>query len=91
MNERGKSDSPILPGKLPNKGCGAPQPAEGVEGRGLAMGNLIQRTRSRTQRRRDLQHVLAQIRQAATSGHLYPRQKPSAVVPHAGICSGGAG
>lgn len=38
MNERGKSDSPILPGKLPNKGCGAPQPAEGVEGKGLAMG-----------------------------------------------------
>jgi hypothetical protein len=41
MNERGKSDSLIVPEKLPNKGCGAPRPAEGVEGRGLAEGNLF--------------------------------------------------
>jgi hypothetical protein len=54
MNERGKSDSPIVPGKLPNKGCGALQPAEGVEERGLAKGNPIQQTRSRTQSRKDL-------------------------------------
>jgi hypothetical protein len=39
MNERGKSDSFIVPKKPPNKGCGAPQSTEGVEGRGLAKGN----------------------------------------------------
>ena len=65
MNERGKSDSSILPVKLPNKGCGAPQPAEEVEGRGLAKGNPGQQTRFRTQGRSDLQHALVRIRQAA--------------------------
>ena len=64
MNERGKSDSLIVPGKRPNKGCGAPRPAEGVEGRGLAKGNPIQQTRSRTQSRQDLQHAMERIRQA---------------------------
>jgi hypothetical protein len=74
MNERGKSDSPILPGKLPNKGWGAPQSAEGVEGRGLAKGNPVQQTRSRTQSRKDLQQALERIRQAvATPARLYPR------------------
>ena len=65
MNERGKSDSSIVPGKLPNKGCGAPHPAEEVEGRGLAKGNPGQQTRFRTQGRADLQHALVRIRQAA--------------------------
>jgi hypothetical protein len=65
MNEREKSDSPILPRKLPNKGCGALQPAEGVEGRGLAEGNSLQQTRFRTQGRADLQSALGRIRQAA--------------------------
>ena len=69
MNGRGKSDSPILPGKHLNKGCGALQPAEGVEGRGLAKGNPIQQTRSRTQSRKDLQHAVERIRQA------YPEQR----------------
>ena len=64
MNGRGKSDSPIVPGKLPNKGRGALRFAEGVEGRGLAEGNPIQQTRSRTQRRKDLQHAVERIRQA---------------------------
>ena len=64
MNARGKSDSSILPVKLPNKGCGATQPAEGVEGRGLAKGNPGQQTRFRTQDRADLQHELVWIRQA---------------------------
>jgi hypothetical protein len=57
MNERGKSDSLIVPGKLPNKGCGALQPAEGVEGRGLAEGNPVQQTI-------DLKRALERIRQA---------------------------
>ena len=49
MYDYGKSDSSILPEKLPNKGCGAPRSAEEVEGRGLAKGNLVQRNRVRTQ------------------------------------------
>ena len=65
MNERGKSDSPIVPGKLPNKGRGALRFAEGVEGRGLAEGNLFQQPRFRTQSRSDLQNALRRIRQAA--------------------------
>ena len=36
-----KSDSPIVPMKPSNKGCGAPLPAERVEGRGLSKGNLF--------------------------------------------------
>ena len=90
MNERGKSDSPIVPGKLPNKGRGALRFAEGVEGRGLAEGNLFQQPRFRTQSRTDLQNALRRIRQATYARH-YPRQEPSAVVPLAGICPGGTG
>jgi group II intron reverse transcriptase/maturase len=65
MNERGKSDSPIGPEKLPNKGSGAPRSAEEVEERGLAEGSALRQTRSRTQSRADLQHALERIRQAA--------------------------
>jgi hypothetical protein len=90
MNGRGKSDSPVVPGKLPNKGSGAPQPAEEVEGRGLAKGNPSRQNRSRTQSWKDLKHELRRIRQAM-SARQYPRQEPSAVVPLAGICAGGAG
>jgi hypothetical protein len=67
MNERGRSDSSILPKKLPNKGCGAPQPAEEVEGRGLAKGNPGQQTRFRTQGRTDLQNAQVRILQVAHS------------------------
>jgi RNA-directed DNA polymerase len=43
MDERGKSDSPVVPAKLPNN---AGQPAaEAVEGRGLAKGNAASKTR----------------------------------------------
>ena len=43
MNERGKSDSPVVPAKLPNKAaCAA---AEVVEERGLAKGNTTRPTR----------------------------------------------
>ena len=46
MNEHGKSDRPIVPGKSPNK---ARVPvAEEMEGRGLAKGNLSQQNASRT-------------------------------------------
>ena len=89
MNERGKSDSPIVPGKLPNKGRGALRFAEEVEGRGLAEGNLFQQPKFRTQSRTDLQNALRLIRQA--NARHCPRQEPSAVVPLAGICPGGTG
>ena len=46
MNERGKSDRPIVPGKSLNK---AGQPAaEEMEGRGLTKGNPQQQNASRT-------------------------------------------
>ena len=45
MNGRRKSDSFIVPKKLPNKVGGA----EGVEGRGLTKGNPDRQTRFRTQ------------------------------------------
>ena len=43
MHERGKSDSPVVPAKLPNN-TGLPV-AEVVEGRGLAKGNAASKTR----------------------------------------------
>jgi hypothetical protein len=73
VNRRGKSDSPIVPGKLPNKGSGAPRPTEEVEERGLAKGNTLRQTRSRIQSRTGLQHALERIRQAATPVRYYPR------------------
>lgn len=65
MNEHGKSDSLIVPGKPVNKGSGAPGSAEPVEGRGLAEGNPTRRPRSRTQSREILQQATRRIRQAA--------------------------
>lgn len=65
MNEHGKSDSLIIPAKLPNKGSGTPQPTEEVEGRRLAEGNLIKQNRGRTQCRVVLQNELDRIRQLA--------------------------
>lgn len=65
MDNHGKSDRPVVPEKLPNKGSGAPRPAEEMEGRGRAKGNPAQQTRGRTQWRETLQHVLERIRQAA--------------------------
>ena len=87
-----ESDSPIVSTKLPTKGPGAPGLAEGVERRGLAKGNAGEQTRGRTQCRGTLSHALDCVRQAplgACASH--PRQEPGAVVPHAGICAGGAG
>src|SRR6266404_2263675 len=50
-NGPGKSDSPVVPEKSPNK---AGQPvAEEMEGRGLAKGNLPQQNASRTPSRKD--------------------------------------
>jgi hypothetical protein len=49
MNEHGKSDRPIVPGKSPNKARASA--AEEMEGRGLAKGNLSQQNAFRTQSR----------------------------------------
>jgi RNA-directed DNA polymerase len=65
MNGYGRSDSPILPKILPNRGSGVLRPAEGLEGRRLAKGNPNRQTRFRTQGRGNLQHALVRIRQAA--------------------------
>src|SRR6201982_2001666 len=62
-NGPGKSDSPTVPGKSPNN---AGQPAaEGMEGKGLAKGNLLQQNASRTPSRNDAPSALEQVRQAA--------------------------
>src|SRR5712692_6582458 len=45
MNERRKSDSPVVPAKPPNKAMAAAVGAEVVEGRGLAKGNTDSSTR----------------------------------------------
>jgi hypothetical protein len=93
MNGRGESDSLILPEKPSKKGCGAPQSAEGVERRRLAKGNLAAQNRVQAQDRRALQRALDRVRQAANQPFVrhHPRQKPSALAAHAGICAGGAG
>jgi len=67
MYDHGKSDSSILPEKLPNKASGAPRPAEEVEERGLAKGNLVQQNRVRTQWREALRRALEWIRQAVSA------------------------
>src|SRR5438309_7169113 len=60
----GKSDRPTVPEKFPNN---AGQPvAEGMEGRGLAKGNLPQQNASRTPSRTDALSALERVRQAAS-------------------------
>jgi len=51
MDERRKSDRPVIPVKSPNK-AGRPV-AEGMEGRGLTKGNSYQQNASRTPSRSD--------------------------------------
>src|SRR5258705_10403028 len=63
-NGPGKSDRPTVPEKSPNN---AGQPAaEGMEGRGLAKGNLPQQNASRTPSREDASSALERVRQAAS-------------------------
>ena len=99
MNEHGKSDGPIVPQTPANNGGGnrfdmshpAASPAEQVEGRGPAKGNLLRGSEDRTQNRKSLQVALERIRKVGvTPGRHDPRQEPGAVIPHAGICPGGA-
>src|SRR5260370_34912911 len=62
-NGPGKSDSPVVPAKSSNND-GQPA-AEGMEGRGLAKGNLPQQNASRTPSRKDARSALERVRQAA--------------------------
>ena len=62
-NGPGRSDRSTVPGKSLND---AGQPAaEGMEGRGLAKGNLPQQNASRTPSRNDAPSALERVRQAA--------------------------
>ncbi len=68
MDGRGKSDSLIVPAKLPNKA--ATGAAEAVEERGLAKGKTLERNRFRTQSRQILSSTFERIRQAASRGRI---------------------
>jgi hypothetical protein len=62
-NGSGKSDSPTVPRKSPNND--GQSVAEGMEGKGLAKGNLPQQNASRTPSRNDAPGALERVRQAA--------------------------
>jgi RNA-directed DNA polymerase len=62
-NGPGKSDRPTVPAKSPNNA--GPPVAEGMEGRGLAKGNLPQQNASRIQSRNNALSALGRVRQAA--------------------------
>jgi hypothetical protein len=67
-------------------------PAEQVEGRERAKGNVAEEPRSRTQCRGLLSQALSRVRQAPLGACTSdPRQEPGAGKPHAGICAGGVG
>ena len=63
MDERGKSDRPVVPGKPPNKAEGPA--AEAAEGRGRAKGNSPERNVLRTQSRAGTPSALERVREAA--------------------------
>src|SRR5712691_7055013 len=63
-NGPGKSDRPEVPEKSPNNA--RPSAAEGMEGKGLAKGNLPQQNASRTPSREDALSALERVRQAAS-------------------------
>ena len=62
MYGHGKSDSPIVPAKLPNNAVS--EAAEAVEERGLAKGKTPKCNMSRTQSRMSMFNALERIRQA---------------------------
>ena len=63
MHERGKSDSPVVPAKLPNNAASAA--AEAVEGRGLAKGNAASETRPGRRAGQGASSELDRVRQVA--------------------------
>jgi len=89
MNGCGKSDSPIVPAKPPNKAARAV--AEVVEERGLGEGNTVSKTRPGHRAGIGASTCAGSCApgRAWPNPTLDPSQEPSAVVPHAGICAGG--
>ena len=82
MNEHGKSDSCVVSAKLPNKGHEATQalrPAEAMEKRQLAKGNLQEQNTHRIQCRERVQSALKRIRAAAVKNK---EQKFTALMHH---------
>jgi len=75
INAVEKSDTPIVPGKPPNKG----EPAEAVEGRGVAKGNAGETPTDRTQCRTPVSQGLEGIREAAKRDR---RMKFTALLHH---------
>ena len=73
----GKSDSPIVPGKPPNKAEGPA--AEVAEGRGLTKGNSLERNAHRTQSRDGAPSALERVRQAARKDR---KQRFTALLHH---------
>lgn len=65
MHAGGKSDSPIVPMKPPNKGAAEVSPAEEAEGRGLTKGNTQQSATPRTQCRAGVSNGLLRVREVA--------------------------
>jgi len=65
MNERGKSDRRVVPGKSSNKGRERSRSAEGMEERRLAKGNPMGRSSHRTQCRARLNQALQRVREVA--------------------------
>ena len=63
MNDRGKSDGPVVPAKPPNN-AGVPA-AEAVEGRGLAKGNAASKTRPGRRAGQGASSALDRVRQVA--------------------------
>ena len=66
MNKYGKSDSSIVPEKLPNKAC--KKAAEAMEESGLAKGNTFKQNAYRTRCRKHAQSALKRVRRAAIGG-----------------------
>jgi RNA-directed DNA polymerase len=65
MHERGKSDSPVVPAKPPNKAMASAVGAEVVEERGLAKGNTDDSTRPGHSAGPDVSSGLDRVREAA--------------------------
>src|SRR5262249_61182549 len=87
MNERGKSDPPVVATKLANKA--ERSVAEPVEPRAGTKGNANQQHTGWTQSRQTVSQVLARIRQTAKRFAVtHPRQEPYAGKPHVRICAG---
>jgi group II intron reverse transcriptase/maturase len=76
-NERGKSDRPVVPAKLPNNAEGSA--AEAVEGRGRTKGNSQERNALRTQSRASAPSALERVRQVAREDR---KQRFTALLHH---------